>query len=198
MYIKDIFTKLQSKRSSSLGNMTRAICVAIIVLFTCQTSYSFKNYYWREYTGEIPKDAIVGGRDIDGKNIYIGQAYIKNEGIMEVQITPGVRQVLVPMRGIKKIDKYVKILCGPQEKVYWMSSNPSRLHSDLVDKHALIGGHEDGWGYTSIGRINRDGEVKIGKLNTCVVHNPPFYFNDNGVERRVSSSYQILMYNDTI
>jgi hypothetical protein len=140
----------------------------------------------------------VGGRDIDGKNIYIGQAYIKNEGIMEVQITPGVRQVLVPMRGIKKIDKYVKILCGPQEKVYWMSSNPSRLHSDLVDKHALIGGHEDGWGYTSIGRINRDGEVKIGKLNTCVGHNPPFYFNDNGVERRVSSSYQILMYNDTI
>jgi hypothetical protein len=89
--------------------MTRAICVAIFVLFTCQTSYSFKNYYWREYTGEIPKDAIVGGRDIDGKNIYIGQAYIKNEGIMEVQITPGVRQVLVPMRGIKKIDKYVKV-----------------------------------------------------------------------------------------
>jgi hypothetical protein len=77
-----------------------------------------------------------------------------------------------------------------------MSSNPSRLHLDLIDKHAVIGGHEDGLGYTSIGRINREGEVKIGKVNTCDVENPPFFFNDNGIERKVTSSFQILMYND--
>jgi hypothetical protein len=34
-------------------------------------------------------------KDANGKNIYIGQAYVKNEGIMALQITPGVRQVLL-------------------------------------------------------------------------------------------------------
>jgi hypothetical protein len=34
-------------------------------------------------------------KDANGKNIYIGQAYVKNEGIVAAQITPGVRQVLL-------------------------------------------------------------------------------------------------------
>jgi hypothetical protein len=66
-------------------------------------------YYWREYTGEVPEDAIVGGKDSNGKNIYIGQAYIRNEGLLVVQITPGVRQVFAPSHGVKKTDKYVKV-----------------------------------------------------------------------------------------
>jgi hypothetical protein len=67
------------------------------------------DYYWREYTGEIPKDAIVGGRDANGRSIYIGQAYVKNEGIVAVQITPGVRRVFAPMKGVKQINRYVKV-----------------------------------------------------------------------------------------
>ncbi|XP_068917934.1 uncharacterized protein [Tenebrio molitor] len=177
--------------------MARTICVAIFVLFTCQTSYSLRDldYYWREYTGEVPEDAILGGRDINGNNIYIGQAYVKNEGLVVVQITPGVRQVLAPMKGIKKIDKYIKILCGPQQKVFWMSSNSSNLHLALIDKHAVIGGHEDGLGYINIGRISHEGEVKIGKINSFSAESAQFYFNDNGLERLITS-YEILMYND--
>ncbi|KAJ3636629.1 hypothetical protein MTP99_000153 [Tenebrio molitor] len=154
-------------------------------------------YYWREYTGEVPEDAIVGGKDSNGKNIYIGQAYIRNEGLLVVQITPGVRQVFAPSHGVKKTDKYVKILCGPQEKVYWMSSTPSNIHLDLIDKHAVVGGHEDGWGYMSIGRINYQGDIKIGKINTFSIEEPYLYFIGNGKERTVSNSYQILMYNKT-
>jgi hypothetical protein len=66
-------------------------------------------YYWREYTGGIPVDAIVGGKDYNGKHIFIGQAYIRNKGLVVVQITPGVRQVFAPIYGVKKIDKYVKV-----------------------------------------------------------------------------------------
>jgi hypothetical protein len=51
----------------------------------------------------------VGGRDINGKNIYIGQVYIRNQGLVVVQITPGVRQVFAPMKAIQKLDKYIKV-----------------------------------------------------------------------------------------
>ncbi|KAH0820345.1 hypothetical protein GEV33_002446 [Tenebrio molitor] len=285
--------------------MVRAICVAIFVLFSCQISYSVRDYYWREYTGEIPIDAIVGGKDANGKGIYIGQAYVHYEGLVVVQITPGVRRVSATMHGIKHIDKYVKILCGSQEKVYWMSTNPKNLQLDLIDKHAIIGGHgyccgstsigrinyhgevkigvyeyethinnqrkdangkniyigqayvknegimalqitpgvrqvllyvlelefknilcgsqekvywmstsafylhstlihkhaiigghEDFCGYTRIGRISHNGEVKIGKINSFSLEAPYFYFNNNGVEGKVKTSYQILMYKD--
>jgi hypothetical protein len=171
-------------------------CVAIFVLFSCQISYSVRDYYWREYTGEIPIDAIVGGKDANGKGIYIGQAYVHYEGLVVVQITPGVRRVSATMHGIKHIDKYVKILCGSQEKVYWMSTNPKNLQLDLIDKHAIIGGHGYCCGSTSIGRINYHGEVKIGKINSYSLDTPYFYFNNNGVEEKVKTSYQILMYKD--
>jgi hypothetical protein len=77
-----------------------------------------------------------------------------------------------------------------------MSSNPSIIHLDLIDKHAVVGEHEDGWGYMSIGRINYQGDIKIGKINTFAMEEPYLYFIGNGIEQTVSTSYQILMYND--
>lgn len=32
-------------------------------------------YYWRDFTGEIPSDALPGGTDISGKPIFIGQIF---------------------------------------------------------------------------------------------------------------------------
>jgi hypothetical protein len=66
-------------------------------------------YGWREYTGEVPEDAIVGGKDSNGTGIYIGQAYVRNMGLVVVQITPGVREVFAPIHGVEKIDKYIKV-----------------------------------------------------------------------------------------
>jgi hypothetical protein len=51
----------------------------------------------------------VGGKDANGKSIYIGQAYVHNEGLVVVQINPGVQRVSAAMHGIKYIDKYVKV-----------------------------------------------------------------------------------------
>jgi hypothetical protein len=51
-----------------------------------------------------------------------------------------------------------------------MSSKPRNLQLDLIDKHAVIGGHEDGSGYMSIGRINYQNEFKIGKINSFLVN----------------------------
>lgn len=37
--------------------------------------FKFLGYYWRDYTGEIPPDALPGGTDINGKPVYIGQIF---------------------------------------------------------------------------------------------------------------------------
>ncbi|RZC36411.1 DUF3421 domain containing protein, partial [Asbolus verrucosus] len=142
-----------------IKNVKKYTKVVLITVSALQEDYT-----WREYTGSIPPDAVVGGEDINGKHIYIGQAYVRNEGLIVVQIYPGVRAVSAPIKGVKKVDTFIKILCGPQENFYWMPATFSDLHLALVGKHAVIGGHEDGGGQLNVGRISHEGEIKIGKI----------------------------------
>lgn len=66
----------------------------------------------------------------------------------------------------------------------------------LINKHAVIGGHEDGIGVLSIGRLSFEGEVKIGKVMTAQTEDAPMYFSaDKDKERRVNS-YEVLVYNE--
>ncbi|XP_044262490.1 uncharacterized protein LOC123009958 [Tribolium madens] len=155
-----------------------------------------KDYYWRQYTGEVPKDAVVGGQDINHKDIYIGQAYVKNEGLIVAQIFPDRKEVYAPIKGIKKIEgNIIKILCGPQENFYWIPVNSGNLHLQLIDQHAVIGGHEDGHGLINIGRISYEGETKIGKINSFNAGNALFFFNKYQNEEHINS-YEILLYKE--
>jgi hypothetical protein len=67
-----------------------------------------QDYYWREYNGTIPDDAIIGGKSL-AQNVYIGQAYVKKEGLIVVKIIPGVKEVLATIKGVRKIDQYIKV-----------------------------------------------------------------------------------------
>ncbi|XP_044263432.1 uncharacterized protein LOC123010533 [Tribolium madens] len=155
-----------------------------------------EDYYWRQYTGEVPKDAVVGGQDINHKDVYIGQAYVKNEGLFVVQIFADRKEIYAPIKGMKKIEgNIIKILCGPQENFYWISVNSSNLHLQLLHQHAVIGGHEDRSGVLNIGRISYEGETKIGKINSFNVGNALFFFNRNQKEEHVNS-YEILLYKE--
>lgn len=68
----------------------------------------FLDYYWRQYLGEIPPDAIVGGHDVNGKETYIGQAYIYHAklssrvALIPVEIIPGIPSVNIPIFGVKE------------------------------------------------------------------------------------------------
>jgi hypothetical protein len=165
----------------------------IFLLHHCGVG-SLENYYWREYVGRVPEDAIVAGKTAADKNVYIGQGYLKNAGLIVGSIYPGVKEVHVPYAGDKKLDKYVKILCGPQENFYWMLANYTNLHLKVIDKHAVIGGHQDADGYMNIGRISHGGDIIVGKISSFWPGKAHFYFIDNGSEKYVDS-YQVLMYN---
>jgi hypothetical protein len=168
----------------------------IFLLHHCGVG-SLENYYWREYVGRVPEDAIVAGETAAHTNVYIGQGCVQNGGLIVGAIFPGVKEVHVPYGGDKKLDKYVKILCGPQDSFYWMSANYSNLHLEVIGKHAVIGGHEHAHGYMNIGRISYGGDIKVGKVTSYWPGKAYFYFVDNGSEKRVDS-YQILMYNDSV
>lgn len=73
------------------------------------SSIKILDYFWRQYTGVIPVDAVRGGSDINGQDTYIGQAYVQNRGIIVVQIHSGINEVLVPISGVVKTNKYIKV-----------------------------------------------------------------------------------------
>ncbi|XP_044260902.1 uncharacterized protein LOC123008908 [Tribolium madens] len=155
------------------------------------------DYYWRDFIGgEVPRDAIVAGQNIKNKNIYIGQAYVNKSGLITGEIFSGVTEVYIPMDGIQKIDKNIKILCGTQQNLYWMPTNGSSLSSLLVNHIAVTGGYEyatgqDYQGILYIGRLKYNGEYKIGKIVSYYGPNM-FLFNDNMSQVQVSS-YEVLL-----
>ena len=69
----------------------------------------FLVYYWRDYAGTIPQDAVLGGRNEHGDKIYIGQAYVPNVGLIVSEIYKGLDEVEIPYHGIETIDSNIKV-----------------------------------------------------------------------------------------
>ena len=84
------------------------LATTLFLSYICCTC-GYRYFYWREYTGTIPSDAIVAGRDISGKDLYIGQAYVKNGGWQVVPIYQGIKEAIAVLNGPKKTDKYIKV-----------------------------------------------------------------------------------------
>lgn len=82
-------------------------CVLISVF--CDV-FSEINYYWRDYAGYIPKDAVAGGTDVNGHNIYIGRAYLANKGFIPCQINPQVKEIFAPYGGAQQGSEYNEVL----------------------------------------------------------------------------------------
>lgn len=67
------------------------------------------NYYWRDYTGIIPSDAVPGGTDINKVTTYIGQGFVKDQGIIPGIIYAGHNHITVPTHGTQNLDTYIKV-----------------------------------------------------------------------------------------
>lgn len=67
------------------------------------------DYYWRDYTGEIPSDAVKGGRDVNNVTTYIGHVFVKNLGIIPVSIYPGQQSVIANINGLHHLSNYISV-----------------------------------------------------------------------------------------
>ncbi|KAF2900132.1 hypothetical protein ILUMI_06050 [Ignelater luminosus] len=151
------------------------------------------DYYWRDYVGIIPEDAIPGGKDKAGVTTYIGQVYIKDRELLPATIYPGCKTARASAYNKElQTEKNVKILCGRHlEKYKWKTTKNEETHL-LTDCHLVVGGHEVGHNL-NFGRVNHDGQVVVGKVFSNPLSNRGLWIPYNGQETHFLS-YEILTY----
>ncbi|KAJ8920601.1 hypothetical protein NQ315_004740 [Exocentrus adspersus] len=152
------------------------------------------DYYWRDYTGNIPYDAVDGGWDVNNETTYIGQVFVKDHGIIPVTIYPGITEVTANIKGLHTLHSYIKILCSSSKQNFeWYSATSKDLHLQMINKHLVRGGVEYDL-ITNIGRILYQGEVKVAKVCGFAVGNAKLYFPAE-TEEKGADSYEVLVYN---
>lgn len=71
------------------------------------TEAYFKDYYWRDFFGSVPSDAVEGGYSEINGSTYIGQAL--NIDVSPVEIHEGRPEVYVPVEFPKPQKDLVKV-----------------------------------------------------------------------------------------
>ncbi|RZC41471.1 uncharacterized protein BDFB_004876 [Asbolus verrucosus] len=163
------------------------------------TLENFSEYYWRDYYGKIPEDALPAGKDFNGNDTYVGQVYIHEYGLFVAQIFPGQKVVDVPCYGIKKAKSDIKILCTRHKDNFsWWPATAKTFRTDTINKHPVVGGRnhfKNDAALLNIGRVMHEGILKIGSLaNRKLVH---MHYVHNDRQEKVDA-YEVLIYDKII
>ncbi|KAF5289368.1 hypothetical protein FQR65_LT11879 [Abscondita terminalis] len=150
-------------------------------------------YYWRDYVGHIPPDAVEGGLDKSGNPTYIGQVYTKQYELLPATIYSGCPFAVASAYNHRfEVDKNIKILCSnEQDKLAWVLTKNEETHL-LFNCHMVIGGFEVGQ-TLNIGRVNHGGHTIIGKVFSYPLGNRGLWIPNNAHEANFLQ-YEILTY----
>ncbi|RZB94398.1 uncharacterized protein BDFB_009378, partial [Asbolus verrucosus] len=152
-------------------------------------------YYWRDYFGEVPDDAVPGGLDRNHKTTYIAQLFVFNNGILTTRLYQGEKSVTASRYGIHTSDVAIKVLCSDKpEKLSWVPTTASKLHTDTIGKHLVVGGTENGK-VLNVGRVSYQGEIIVGKVCGYNIGNSLLFFPYQNKEIH-ADSYEVLVYDD--
>ncbi|KAF2896632.1 hypothetical protein ILUMI_09543, partial [Ignelater luminosus] len=142
------------------------VYIAVIAGYYCPVpSPSITNpnqiphYYWRDYVGVIPEDAIQGGTDDYGNPTYVGQAYFEKFELLPVIIYVGCKSANATAYANEiTTDKNIKILCGKyKENFEWVATKNEETHL-LTNRILIVGGYEVGQ-TLHIGRVQYSGST---------------------------------------
>lgn len=117
---------------------------------------------WEKFkSNKIPKNAIVGGRKVNGDPIYIGIILYNRENVPgAIYSTKGTFNIHIPYGCTTyTINKNFYILCAEEDvELQWMEANYGRITNGAisVDKNHDI----------SIGRVKYCGEMIVGKVHS--------------------------------
>ncbi|KAF5302097.1 hypothetical protein FQR65_LT08648 [Abscondita terminalis] len=114
------------------GNVKSSLAIGIVPQ-SVEAYNSVTDYYWRDYQGLVPSDAIVGGVDLDGIKTYIGQFSVEAQygqqkskiHLLPATIRIGVVGAYAPYYGRVVYANHtdnVKVLCGPYASRFWWYS----------------------------------------------------------------------------
>ncbi|RZC34531.1 hypothetical protein BDFB_005963, partial [Asbolus verrucosus] len=142
--------------------------------------------YWREYDNAIPEDAYPAGKDINDKDIYIGQVYVNGYGLYVGPIFPGTREVEVSAYGYRKTNQIIKILCTKhQNNLFWLDQSTVTGREDV---YLIVGGYDHVNDKTLyIGRTKQKGILKVGNVSHF---RSPLWFGEGNKDANVAD-YEI-------
>ena len=169
-------------------------------VFSLTTSFPVENeyeggYYWREFNGVIPQDALPGGINSDGETTYIGQVFSKDLVIpAKIDI---VNSSVSYEWGYEEffVDENIKILCAKYPQQFLWLSTGNGLLGQLKDKHLIVGGYEED-ANIYIGRIQLEDELALGKvINGSTQATLNTTKDGKGIQH---AAFQILSYNPRI
>ncbi|KAF2887736.1 hypothetical protein ILUMI_18437 [Ignelater luminosus] len=131
-------------------------------------SNQIPDYYWKEYIGIIPQDAVEGGTDAVGNPTYVGQAYIQKYELLPGFITIGCKTLTTVAYALELTpNENVKILCARDKRKFeWVPTKKEDLHM-LIGRHFVVGGSEVGK-TLYIGRVHYENRIIVGKFFNSV------------------------------
>lgn len=71
------------------------------------------NYFWRNYDGRIPADAVLGGQTNESRITYIGHGFVGKYGIVPGMIYSGVETMDVPIYGVERLKSNIEVSTDP-------------------------------------------------------------------------------------
>ncbi|KAJ3117890.1 hypothetical protein HDU96_005023 [Phlyctochytrium bullatum] len=151
------------------------------------------SYWCRAVRGEIPAEALVAGKDLDGTPLYVARARV-GTGLHVGKIGRGFRTACVPYGGKERqVDGEYEVLCAfPGAR--WVKLEGRRAP---FPENAVPAGHEDDGRPFFVGRavVNHAFRSTLcpGKASPHVGGvNLPF----DGVEVNVSSNFEVLVFDE--
>ncbi|KAF2888226.1 hypothetical protein ILUMI_17946 [Ignelater luminosus] len=170
------------------------IIICLLKLCVLATCLSTDGYYWRDYYGTIPDDAFIGGHDIYGRPIHVGQI-LHGKNLLTAKIYQNDKRAFYSYYGSEySSTRDVKILCTLNaQKFEWITTTHDTMHL-LTGRHILNGGFEPGH-QLYIGRTFHNQEAWIGRIVAAKIDNLGLYIPFEGRETNIKS-FEILTYNE--
>nr|XP_022906825.1 uncharacterized protein LOC111418516 [Onthophagus taurus] len=150
---------------------------------------SANDYYWRDYNGSIPNDAIAVDDDL-----YIGQIY-SHSSVIPGSLFPERNKFIYEYIGQREAKSDIKILCAPNpDEMKWVKLNMAEIFAEnphfyvsqfeTTPNCVLIpGGYEHEKYRWYIGKIYHENMWKISKVDLKHFKAISVWCNNGGFER---------------
>ncbi|KAK4874548.1 hypothetical protein RN001_013908 [Aquatica leii] len=158
----------------------------------CQCSgFLYEEYYWQDFEGEVPFNALAGGKDATGKPIYIGQVLIGGK-LLPAKIYVNDNKAYYTWGYEMSTTVDVKILCTEHpERFTWIPTKKDEIHK-LINQRLVKGGWEPSYDLY-IGRAFYNLQTLVGRIRVFgnPVSNLGLYISADGKEV-ILDSFEIL------
>ncbi|KAF2879112.1 hypothetical protein ILUMI_27060 [Ignelater luminosus] len=154
---------------------------------------NIEGYYWREYRGFVPEDALPGGRDTDKRTTYIAQI-LHDKLLIPGEIRDNEKRAYYEW-GFQEFaaTENIKILCTRQpEKMQWFRTTKDNF-TMLTNRNFVFGGYEPN-NEIYVGRKVFDESIVVGKVQVILPSREAVFHYPRNKMGHFDYDFEILKY----